>query len=1034
MATVSRTALTSSMLVVLLLPMTIVVLLQGPAAPSTHAFPIDDFGDSIRLTFNPSASTNISSTVDHKGDIHMVWEDYRSGNGDIYYMKLDDEGNKLTNDAKISNDTTLSRNPSVATDSDGHIYIVWEDIDNGSSELLFAKLWYYEGNITFQENGLRVSDSDPSNSTEPAIAVCPDGNIAMVWTDARHNIGDGNLEIYYKRLRPSGTSLTADTRITGDVGRSEHPRLDIAPDGTIHIVWYDFRDSDNGLVINHGIFYRKVHADGTPLTNETRITFASPQSRPDVSVDTDGNVHIAFDDDRYASFDIFYTLLDGDGLTVVDDRNISPKDEYESRNPRIALSDSNAVDVVWQDEASGRWAAHYSALNYLGDLEVYDQALTSEVVGNATKPVVMCAKDNNTLVLYTGDYPNMEVFYSRTHRPDLAIFAIDVSFSSVRPLVDTIVFVNATVRNLEGDTVTGVVVRMSVDSYESEDVTIPMIAAGGAYTVVFEHVATPGDSEITLTVDPDQAFRETYEHNNQVATSIEVRVPGVELAADPYSQQVNPGDTASFDLYVTNEGNADFVICLDSSAPEDGWSVDIDGAPSAECFVLGGSTETVPVGIVVPEDESPGVRVFNITAWCAERASVNSTLTLMVDVLRFGNLTVIAPAGQAVEPTMPVTFAFTVSNDANANESFLLEALDNLGWETNLSIERVELAPGEGVYILMTVTPDRYDPLGTLNTVTLRVTSEDLPGNVANGNVLCVVGHHREVSLAMANQELLNGSVPADQEIIYTLLVSNLGNSDDAFRISLEGTEGFWAVLNTTYAFLGAGEQGRVSLTMRPGDGTLAGLYSFNVTVASESDDSVDDTLGVGISVQPFYDLRVSADYPRPVVKRGETAHVNVTVENRGNIRDTVVLSAFVGTFNETTATLGNDEVNLVTDAMSPFELQPGGSATVLITIPALGSVETGFYDMYLDFNSMIDPTVSVTQTIVVTVEDDPSWLSVWVILIIVSAVAVVVLVLILLVLRKRRAEEARAAEEARRRMQVKRRPPGPPRVRPNAP
>ena len=358
MATVSRKTLTSCIAGALLLPATLIVLLHGLSTSPAHALPIDDFGDSIRITFDPFRSTNISSTVDNNGDMHVVWEDYRSGNGDVYYVKLDADGNKLTNDAKISNDSALSRHPSVAVDSTGHIYVVWESIENDSAELQFAKLWYYAGNITFQENGLQVSDADPANSTEPEIAVCLDGSIALVWTDARQDIGDGNLEIYYKRLDTTGFPLTPDTRITRDVGVSERPNLDIDGSGMIHVAWYDFRDSNNGLVINHGVFYRKISPAGAAMTNETRITFASPASSPDIAVDTDGNVHIVFDDDRYASFDVFYTLLDNSGMTLVDDRNISPKDDNESRFPRVALSDSRVVDVVWQDAAGDTWSIH----------------------------------------------------------------------------------------------------------------------------------------------------------------------------------------------------------------------------------------------------------------------------------------------------------------------------------------------------------------------------------------------------------------------------------------------------------------------------------------------------------------------------------------------------------------------------------------------------------------------------------------------------------------------------------------------------
>ena len=1034
MATVSRTALTSSTLIVLLLPMMLIVLLQGLPAPSAHAFPIDDFGDSARLTFDSAISTNISSTVDDAGNIHAVWEDYRSGNGDIYYVKLDDEGNKLTNDAKISNDTTASRNPSIATDSDGHIYIVWENVDNGSSELLFAKLWYYEGNITFQENGLQVSDSDPADSMEPDIAVCQDGNLAVVWTDARHDVGDGNLEIYYKRLRASGTVLTPDTRVTGDVGLSEHPRLDVDPDGMVHIVWYDFRDSSSGLVINHGVFHRTVMPDGTPLTTETRITFASPQSRPDIAIDTDGNVHVVFDDDRYASFDIFYTLLDPDGNTLVDDRNISPKDDYESRCPTIALSDSNAIDVVWQDQSSGEWSIHYSAINYQGDIEVYDQGLTSEAVGNATVPVVMCARDNNTLVLFVGDYPNEEMFFSRTHRPDPAVLSSGVSISSTQPLVGTTIWINATVRNLEGDSLTDLGVRLLVDSVAVEDKTVSSLAAGASSVVRFTHVVSEGETSVTVVVDPDNAVRETYEDNNEQSVPILVRVPGVTLTSSVASQSAEPDETVIFNLTIANDGNTAFTYNLSNSTLDDGWEI-LLGVSGQDTYTVPASSSAVAaIYVTVPEGEMPGARIFSVLATCVESPMVADSITLMVDVLRFGELTVVSPDGRDVEPTIPDVYTYTISNSANANETFSVTVSDLLGWDLDLSDRELQLASGEEVDVSVTVTPARYDPPGTLNTLTMTVSSANLTDNVAEGSVLMVVRHHWEVDIRLAQQAFLNMSMPDQREVQYILEVTNLGNSEDVFGLGLSGIDSTWAVLNTSYVFLGAGAEQEVILSIIPGADVLAGIYTFNVSATSESDGAASESLVMGVCVLPFYDISVSADLSGVSLRRGATAFVNLTVTNLGNSVDVVDVYAYIGAFNTSTATVGGRSVDLETEDIAPVALEPGESTSVMLTIPVSRSAELGTHELYVDLSSMNDPNVFTSLAITVFVEDDPPWLSLWVILVIVGSAVVVVAVVLFLFMRKKRLEEERRAEEARRKMQTRKRAPGPPRPRPKAP
>lgn len=1020
MATVGRATLTALTIGVLLLPMTLMLLLQGPSVSPVHAFPTDDFGDSIRVTFDPATSVNISSTVDNAGNVHVVWEDYRSGAGDVYYVKLDPEGNKLTNDAKITNDPTTSRHPTVAVDLSSHIYVVWEDQRDGSWELYFAKLWYYDGNITFLVNGLRVSDPDPGNSTEPDIEVDMEGNIAMVWTDDRDDAGDGNLEIYYKRLDDDGTPITADVRVTTDVGQSEHPKLDVDSANMVHITWYDFRDSDNGIVVNHGVFYRKLWVvNGTGNTIERRVTFASPSSRPDIAVDTDGNVHVVFDDDRYASFDVFYTLLDNDGITIEDDINISPKDESESRLPRVFLSDSNAIDVAWQDQATGAWAIHYSAMAYDGTLEVYDQALTDDSFGNATAPVVMCARDNNTFVLFVGELDNTEIFFQRTHRPDPALFGGDISLSTSQPLVDQTIWVNATVRNLEGDAVFGVIVRLLGGAETLDEASISSISSAGTARVSFAHVAVAGETGFTLVVDPDQALREIDETNNQASVPLTVRIPAVDAAAEETSLPVVPGGTAVFNLTISNDGSDDFAYEMAVSGVPDGWSVAMGGTPEGYFLVPAGGANTTQVVIAVPDGTAPSAQLFNVTVEFTERESVNRTLTLMVDVLRVGDITVTPPAGATVEPTITSTFVFSVANVANANETFVVEAVDDLGWVLTPSATIIGLAPGESKEISVEVLPARYDPPGAINEVSLRLTSQNVTANIGEGTLLCVVGDHREVDLDIVGQSFMNFSVPELRQIAYRIDVTNLGNSNDTYRMRQVGLEDFWAVLDTSYVFLDPAETRTVYLYMTPGSAVLAGVYEFNVSVASESDPGVSCTLDMGVSILPFYDLQATVDYGFSVVRAGSTVYLNITVENTGNSLDAFSSYVYTESFNVSSVFVDGEEIDLETDVVPSIPLGPGERATLMLTILVPEGTPEGTYSLYADFYSNSDPSMGDSAYFDITVEGKGTWLTIWVIAGIAGGAGAGVLVLFMF-LRVRGIRAQEEEEEERRRMQQK--------------
>lgn len=1019
MATVSRAALTCCIASVLLIPVTLMLLLQGISTSPVIALPTDDFGDGIRITFDTAASVNISSVVDDDGNMHVVWEDFRSGNGDVYYVKLDADGNKLTNDAKITNDSALSRHPSVAVDDSDHIYIVWESEENGSVELYFAKLWYYTGNITFEENGLRVSDADPANSTEPEVGICSDGTLAVVWTDARNDAGDGNLEIYYKRLSPAGAAMTADVRITGDLGISERPRMDIDCAGNVHVVWYDFRDSDDGLVINHGVFYRKVTPNGIPMTNETRITFASPSSSPDVAVDTDGNVHVVFDDDRYAAFDIFYTLLDCNGTTLLDDRIISAKDDNESRFPRISLSDSRVVDAAWQDLATGIWAIHYSAMVYDGSLEVFDQPISAMGTRNATGPIVMCAEDNNTFVAFVGEVPNEELFFLRTHRADLAIAGGDVLLSTAQPLEGSTIWVNATVRNLVGETASGLIVRLLVDGEQAGEVVVDSMSAGATATVSFSHAVQVGDSTVSLVLDPDQSIRETDESNNAVTVPIVVRIPGVELSSDYMSRSIEPGESALFNLTVENTGSyaADYVMA--NSTVEDGWSVDL--GVGAVLTVPATDSTTILVNVSVPEDVDPGARSLDITATCTDRASVNDSLTLMIDVRQSGAVSVVAPAGCTLEPTISRNLTFLVTNVANSNESFDVEAMDDLGWIVSVSHAELTLMPEETVEVEVIVTPSRYDPPGTIDVLTLRLESKNLSTNIGEGSVLLLASHHREIDLSLSQQAFVNYSVTADRQIVYSIGVQNLGNTEETVRLGLSGLDSFWAVLNTSYVFIDPGQVETVQLTMTPGLYVLAGAYTFNVSASSEADPATNDTLLMGVNVQPFYDIETYLDAQVVSPNGSDYLVVNMTVENWGNSIDVIDFNGYSETLNGTVLVIDGEEydIALVTPPLSTLE--PGNREIVTIVLPVPKDAGPGSYLFYIDVSSLNDPTVISSEVVTLLIPEKASFFNIYTILAIAGAAAVAVALVAFLIMRKRaREREAKAAEQRRRMQQRK--------------
>jgi hypothetical protein len=84
---------------------------------------------------------------------------------------------------------------------------------------------------------------------------------------------------------------------------------------------------------------------------------------PDVAIDSQNNVHVAFE---ATDHDVWYTMLDNDGNTLIDDTLID--DDDEEVKPAIGVDSQDHVHIVWQSD-SGDDIAYIKLDPYLDDMD-----------------------------------------------------------------------------------------------------------------------------------------------------------------------------------------------------------------------------------------------------------------------------------------------------------------------------------------------------------------------------------------------------------------------------------------------------------------------------------------------------------------------------------------------------------------------------------------------------------------------------------------------------------------------------------------
>lgn len=165
--------------------------------------------------------------------------------------------------------------------------------------------------------------------------------------------GDGlsNLDEYTNGADPTSGDTDSDglgdydeVNTHGTSPANTDTDADSLPDYyEVNAAGQDPLDSTDGV-------YRRITSDASNYSDQ-----------PDVAVDSSGNVHIAWADDRAGSFEVYYKMLDSSGTVLIDDTMVSDDDGNDSVRPVIGVDSTGRVFVVWQDTRAilGCWTEVY---------------------------------------------------------------------------------------------------------------------------------------------------------------------------------------------------------------------------------------------------------------------------------------------------------------------------------------------------------------------------------------------------------------------------------------------------------------------------------------------------------------------------------------------------------------------------------------------------------------------------------------------------------------------------------------------------
>jgi hypothetical protein len=306
----------------------------------------DSFGSPIRLT-DSDGQTNHSRPVldfDSSGRLLVAWESEVLGDTDILVVKSQDPWGSFTSPVEASDGPMDTEQVylDLAVDDGGIVHVVWEDRrDNRDVRASSAPV------STLDFGGSVKINDDLGNAwqEEPTIDTDEHGDVYVAWYDRR----DGDPSIYMAKSTDGGQTYGSNLRVSGSTTPPQfEPDIEVIG-GNVHVVWQDGRTG-----VNRDIYYASAPSDSLVFGTSVKVnrgTSESNQGTPSLSVEPDGTVHVVWQDYRDGVSDVYYGVSSDGGRTFRDEKvNEAGGDPIlEKAYPQVSVNTERTIYVVWED-------------------------------------------------------------------------------------------------------------------------------------------------------------------------------------------------------------------------------------------------------------------------------------------------------------------------------------------------------------------------------------------------------------------------------------------------------------------------------------------------------------------------------------------------------------------------------------------------------------------------------------------------------------------------------------------------------------
>ncbi len=358
------------------------------------------FSAPINVSNNADFSFTPQVAVDSNGTIYMAWEDDTATNSNILFSRSTDGGATFSTPINLSNTSGFSFNPRIAVGSAGNVNVVWEDETPGNTVIRFSHST--NAGVTFSTPINLANDSADSGSQQ--IAADTAGDIYVVWEHDSLNMG-----IFFSRSTDDGATFSAPTDLSTNSSGSFSPQVALGPSGSLTVVWEDDAQLASDISFSHSSDHGATFSIPESLSLHTGNS-ASAQ----VATDLNGNIDVVWANNSPGNFDIFFSRS-ADGVTFSAPKDISNASGV-AQNPQMGLDAKGNINVIWQDNTPPDFNADiYFARSSDGGITFSSPLNISNTAGFSGNPFLIVDAGANINVAWEDNTPgNKDIFFSHS--------------------------------------------------------------------------------------------------------------------------------------------------------------------------------------------------------------------------------------------------------------------------------------------------------------------------------------------------------------------------------------------------------------------------------------------------------------------------------------------------------------------------------------------------------------------------------------------------------------------------------------------